>query len=234
MDASTINNILRQIAMDMAYQPGRQLNGYALIGDWPQLRNDNWGMSIDDYNAGHFWSRAWAAQGGDPDTLCGEFPVLFSENRRHYMECLDDDDIKQVWDLTVIDRIDCPGCPPHLERTGEQVKRDTLLILRALIKELYTYQLSEVDRNGTITFEWISQGRAAWINSQAGWEILDTIDHMSSHIDPDPIEINEWGNYPDMRGHYTSLKFWYCEPAPIEFNYKDKVLQALGTTECPC
>lgn len=234
MEQKTLQAIFKQIVTDMAYEPNTQVNTFAVIGEAPKLRLENFGVKYDHYLEGAFWSRTWVATGADPDKLTAEFPVLFAENREAELDDIHSEEITQPWTFLLIDRIECPDCPEPESRTPEQVKRNAMTMLRRFLAELYTYELWEIDRAGTLTYEWISRGRVEHYEGEAGVTPQAMVEDLESMIQPETVKITEWGDFPDMRGYFATVRFRICVPFSGGFNYKDPAFEELGSTECPC
>lgn len=232
MTRDILNSIFLQIVKDMAYNPGYQIDTYRLNDSNPNLAHNAFGSTYQDYLGGQFWSRTFAHSGSKKDNFCGSYPVLMAEGRDATIECIDDKKYCIDFAFLVIDKIPCEACPPHFTRNGMTVSTSVLTMLRAFLLELSTYKYYEIDRATVVTFEWMSDGRAAY-EEGLGNTLLER-DELLPDISTDSINIQEWGNYPDMRAWMATVKFCLCEPVALAFEYTEPVLSTLANTECAC
>lgn len=232
MTIQTLNNIFRQVVIDMAYAPGYQIDAYRYVDGYPDLAHQALGATYQDYLDGAFWSRKFVHAGADPNAFCAGFPVLFAESRDLTVECLDSQDLRIEYYFLVVDRIECESCPPYVTRTGATVSESVLAMLRAFLGELYTYGLYEVDRDSVITYEWMSSGRAAYEESLGNTTVLQ--EELLPDVAPDEIQISEWGEAPNQRAWMARVVFTLCEPVTLEFDYATPVVPGLASIECPC
>lgn len=231
MTRATLNNIFRQIVIDMAHAPGYQIDTYRTADGIPDLAHQAFGATFQDYLDGAFWSRRFYHAGADENTFCGGYPALFVEAKDMTAPDLDGQEIRMEYYFVVVDKIPCDDCPPWT-RSGTTVSDAVLAMLRAFLKELYAYALYEVDRDGTVTYEWMSAGRAAY---EVGLgNTADFIEDLVPDIDPDPVQISEWWNDHTTRGWMARLVFTLCEPVTLSFDYQTPVVPGLANTECPC
>lgn len=230
MTRSTLNNIFRQIVIDMAHNPGYQVDTYRLNDNNPDLNHAAFGSTYQDFLNGQFWSRSFVHAGADPNNFKGAFPVLMAESRDLSIECIDSNEMRIEYWFLVVDKLPCDHCPPHLTRNGQQVSDAVLDMLRSFLNELYTFRYYEVDRGGTVTYEWMSQGRAAYEEGLGNTVVFQ--DDLIPDISPERVTVQEWGNFIDMRGWMASVTFTLCEPVTLEFDYNTPVIPELGSTEC--
>lgn len=233
MTIDTLNTIFLQVVKDMKYNPGLQIDTYRLNDSNPDLNHGAFGSTYDDYLDGTFWSRKFEQTfRGDINQFCGSYPVLMAEYRDATPDDLDECCFTVPFFFVVVDKIACEDCPPKITRNGQKTKTNALLMLRAFIKELKTYQYYEVDRDGTVTYEWLSTGRKAYEEDQGS--ILVYVDSLIADIGIEEIPLTEWGNFLDKRGWMARINFTICEEPNIEFDYETPVIEGLANTECGC
>lgn len=220
--------MVRQVVIDMDYNPPYLVNSFAVVDQVPDIRHTSFGYNMEDYQAGRFWSRSWVNGGADVSQMCGEFPALFIENRIVTQDCPNSQDVEAVLWFVLVDKIKCEGCPPSILRTGSALKEYLRDSLRSILAEFYTYQLFEIDGN-PVTWEWMSEARAA---SDPRDKVMT--DDIVAMVSPDSLEIGDWGNYEEYRGQYAKLKIRFCWPTLSKFNYSNPVVPQLAYTKCPC
>ena len=224
--------IYKQIVIDMAYQEGLQINTIVIVDTPPEIRSESFGATYDHYLQGLFWSRAWVAKGADPNAILGDWPVLFAEQRTIEQECPDSIDVDVPWNFALIDKIECATCPTQENRTPPIVKNNTLRMLRAFIQELYTFQKWTVDKGSGTVEEWISEGRLQHYTSEPGITPIALQEDLASMVGVAPLTYREWGNFPDLRGYFTTMTFTICPTVGLTFNYKETNFEELATAIC--
>lgn len=232
MNEKILNDILRQIVVDMSYQPGLQVNAYAFSDRDPDLTNQSFGMTYEQFDAGYFWARSWVGSGASRSTICGQYPVLFAEPSSVRFDVAGDPDGEVRYNLLLIDEVGCDGCPDHGERSGRQVAANVRSMLLSIIDELIAYGRYIVTPDDGPPFEaWISENRI-----DAGLIDADTqiIGDLMSYVIPEPIDLQEWGNHPQRRGYYVTLRFRWCEPRRAVFSYRNDSPDTVGVVKCPC
>jgi hypothetical protein len=214
----------------MAHNPGYQIDTYRMNDDNPDLNHQAFGSTYQDYQDGYFWSRSFEHAGADPNNFCGGFPVLMAESRDLSIECLDSTEMQAEYYFVLIDKLPCDHCPPYVTRNGWTVSDAVLKMLRAFLDELYSYKYYEVDRGGTITFEWMSEGRADYEIDQGSTLLYNG--ELMPDISPERVNITEWGNFTNMRAYMARVVFNLCEPTGLTFDYATPVVPGLATNEC--
>jgi len=233
MTLENIEQISIQVVADMGYIKGQQINTVFIIDRMPDIRQDSLGATYKDFLDGRFWSREWVKTGANPTNLKAQWPILIIERQPIQIECMDSQDMTQTLAFLIIDQIGCDNCPQD-DRTGAQVSDSTLQMLRQFFLEAYSYQLCEVDRSpDPNTFEWLSEGRQDYYATQ-GLTIQATFEDYASFVNPNPIEVTEWGESDDIRGHFANIEFNICKSIPQNFNYNQATIDKLATTVCPC
>jgi len=235
MTIETLRQIFRQIVADTVYNPGKQINSFVFVDEAPALDHESFGASYVDFVDGVFYARTWVNQGADPNTIRGEHPVLFVEDTQSEVEDLDDPSQKTTISFLVIDKIPCESCPPNIRRTGNTVLQNTLLMLRAFLERLYTYELYEVDRDGNITYEWATPD---WIEQDETIDAFSSIDDIKGYIMPGPYTFARWGRFGMMgmaekRAYYTSLMFDLCQDDDTEYS-PTPIVSGIAKINCPC
>lgn len=226
----TLHNIFLQVVKDMAYDPPYQIDTFRLNENNPDFSSSSYGSTYQDYLSGAFWSRTFEHGGANPNEFCGGYPVLMAETDSMTIESLEDNRIAIEYWFLVVDKIPCEACPPHITRNGLTVSKGVIQMLRAFLNELLSYKYYEVDRDGTVTFEWMSEGRAAYEVSE-GNTVVET-DELLPDMGYEDIEIKQWGNDPNTRAWYAKIRFEICEPFTANFNYEQPVISKLAKVEC--
>ena len=215
----TFYHIARQAVIDMDYLPGVQINTFALVDGMPDLEGQSFGYGYSDFEHGYFWSRGWVLGGGDPNTIKGEFPVLFLE-----LNGTDLDNGDHEISLTLVDKIECESCPPELVRTGPTLTANLTRAARALLSEVNSYVLYDMGS----TLQWMSEGRAETV--ERGFEQ----DELSEYLDLTRVRIRPWGDYPGLRGITLNLTLTTCESGAAPFRYDTPVDPLVGAINCGC
>jgi len=235
INPETFKAILLQIVKDVGYEAGLRVNAYASVDNFPDLRAPAFGKSYEDALEGRYWSRDWHHGGKDSANMVAEFPALFVEWRNVELGHPSDLEGSTPFNLYLVDKIVCDTCPDRDLRTPEYLTSTTNRTLRMVLRELYSYCLYEVDRGGTITWEWISNGRAEYWESEAIVDGLELITDLEGGLQVDPILVKQYTNLPDFRVAHTVIKLDWCEDDINDnFNYQDVVVPALAYTRCPC
>jgi len=235
INPDTFKAILLQIVKDVGYEAGLRLNAYASVDNFPDLRAPAFGKSYEEYLAGRYWSRDWYNGGKDSAKMVAEFPALFVEWRDVELEHPADLEGATPFNLYLVDKIECETCPDRELRTPEYLTRSTNRTLRMVLRELYTYGLYEVDRGGTITWEWLSKGRADYWVAEGIVDDAALITDLEGGLQADPIRVKQYTNLPDFRVAHTVITLHWCEDEINEnFNYQDTVVADLAYTVCPC
>lgn len=223
----------------MAFAPGLQINTFALVDKVPDLQSNSFGKTYQDYLDGLVWGRKFVGGGADPNNMHLEFPVLFLEPGEGLTPCPGDEEWRQKWRLLVVDMIACEACPPGIKRNAEIVQANAKLMIRAFLKELYTYALYEIEIDAVTTFQWLSAGRLAYLEGEGATVIDGPLEDMPSVLNEtlnENIPIIEWGRpvYDKYIGAFTEIGTTFCESINLDFRYDVPVVEGLATTECPC
>lgn len=235
MDKNILISIFLQISKDMAYEAGLQINSFGVLDDPPDLVHDSFGFSYDDYNNGEFWSRVWEGNGADPAKVKGDFPVLFVEEGPTEISCIEETGYTVTWYIMVLDKILCETCPPEIVRTPLQVKANTWLMLRRWIAELVTYKYYQVDDNGDLSDQWLSAGRADYLESLPGVTVTDLgQNEFITDVQIDPVTIDEAGAWSEFKATRTKIEVYFCEDPGGSWNYKEPVIDKLAIIRRPC
>lgn len=236
MKQSDVPLIARQIVSQTAYQKGRQLNTYRNLTSPPKMTDSAFGASVQDYEAGQFWSRDWVAAGADPNTIRGGFPVLFSEARGGTFSA-DTIEVQQEWYFMVLDQVQCDTCP---DRHIAEVQRDSLQMLRHFVTELLTYEKWTVEKDGENFEMWISRQHAMQIDAHENSPItlLELQEDALEAIMEQVYEFREFiprqDEHPafNVAGYSVKVSITTCEPIGVETNYEDPNYETLGMTPC--
>jgi hypothetical protein len=213
--------ILLQAVKDMAYRPGRVVNGFALVDGMPKLDHISLGYTYEDFKAGRFWSRGWAAGGGDPSKIAVEYPVLMPELVRSRR--IGGKAIEHTVDLTLVDTL--TGQTPagaHCKRAGAAVYSGLLEMGLAIVSEAMGYGLWQSPEG---EFVWGAGGRIPGSYSDHNRQLSDYVT-LSDEVRP-------WGDYPHLRGLYMSLTLKECiDTEGVAFRYDQTEGTALGVVNC--
>lgn len=228
MTLESIRAIFKQMVIDMMYGD-LQVNSFVNITSDPKIREQSFGASYEDYQAGDFWARDWVNQGADPGTIAGTFPVLFYENRRVEMYLNQDEQSDRVYvNLLLLDKFEL-GCCDTSGRimTRARVFDRLVATMRSLILRLEQTKVYAVDDH----FEYITSSKAQYYDDN-GKEvkfirILDLIDT--------PVTISEWGNNPDIVGVWCEMSFTLClDTEQPEYRDDAEVVEGVAINRCPC
>lgn len=234
MTPNDLTAIFKQIIIDQAYYPGRQINTFRVTDQMPPLHHDSLGGTYTEFLEGNFWSRTWVNQGADPEKITGEYPVLFVEQQELGLQPLEPDLITACFYLLFLDKLPCDSCPPNVSRSPAAVKENTVLMARDFLSELFTFALYEVEDGAGITYQWLSAGRQAWLETQPGIIGIDFVRDLLTDFSEQEVRIGAWGTDPAIRGTYMRICFSLCWPIAPAYNYKNEILPQLATTVCPC
>lgn len=217
--------ILRQIVIDYPHSDeGRQMQSYALVYDWPDLRTPSWGKTYQDYLAGHFWARAWENAGANPDTIAGQFPALFVEPGDVSVSQSPEVDVNRFTLLFVAQK-DCEGCGV---RSAEEVRHNLVAMIKAFFEELGTYSKITIDDVDM----WASSGRREYLITEGA-----TVDEYHEGIQAylpawNQYQIKNWLGMPDLVGAYVEIELESCEEPGINFVYDHPVIDKLAVVRC--
>lgn len=234
MNEEILNNILRQIVIDMAPIPGRQVNAYAFIDRDPDLSGQSFGQTYEQYEAGYFWARSWVGAGASKSTFCGQYPVMFVEPGSARFDCPGDSEGVFPFNILIIDEIGCDGCPDHGKRSARQVAANVRSMLAAVITELSSfgkYIITDPDDLQPSTV-WMSAGRAETPDMVPFDPEIST--DMIGVLEPEPYTVQEWGNHPKRRAYFATLSFRWCLFDDGQFDYTNRTPDQVGVVNCPC
>ena len=228
-----IFSISRQIYIDFDYEVGLQPQTYGRVDVDPNLSSASFGYTYADFVRGEFHSRPWVNGGANPDEIKAAFPVIFAELLAPTPSGYGENSDRLTVGFLFIDKLSCEDPETGSTRSGTMVTTNLYRLGRAFMRELITYALYEVRREGEITtYEWLSEGRMEHLKG-AG-HLLNLIDRLEPYLVDEPDRFSRWGNYPDLRGLVTSVVFDFCAPENLSFRYDTPTVTQLANVNCPC
>jgi len=252
MGITEIYKIWRQIVIDSPHRSEGQLNSFAVIDNLNQLNSATTEMSFNDYKAGWFWSRKTENKGAQAKILM-EYDLLYLETVKS-SNMTSPFSVETCHDLfvSVASPAECTDC----KRTVPEIDDRNLFNLRTAIKEFFTYGMYTVsyDTMGFLDGEplgffdgdewqylnggndadlWMSEGRAAYLNSIDGFTVKGPKRVMTSYVNPGPLEIFQGGKYVDnLRVKTVQLVICDCYSEDQSFKYEEPTTKKLLMLKC--
>lgn len=234
MNRKLLIQILKQIVVDFAYSPEKQINSFVLLNKPIDLLNTAFGATYSDYLSGHFWSRKWVNMGANTSDVQGQFPLLSVEQRTTVLNSILSNSRTFDVYLMVADKLTCENCANRYDRTPEQVNTNTSEMLHAYLSELATYGKYRVVIDGDESDVWMSEGRANYLydNDLVDSEPLLMTEMSDMLLVNDSYRISELKLQDGYFGYGLKLLIDGCEGNDIVFNYASVPLSTIAQTVC--
>lgn len=231
MTKAQLHAIIKQAIIQMGYSEGIQINTFFQIDRFPDLNNEALGANMSDFNDGRFWSRDWANSGADPNAICAQWPIAIIEDQDITAPDLNYDAYILTIDLVLLDRVGCDTCPDFEKRTAAKVQDNMFNSIRALIKEIMSYQYVEIEDGGETRMEWASEGLQAYYQTQ-DQRILNQMDSFETSITTQTFTFTERGIGDQIRGWGITLQLELCEQPDAPWKYPISSPTPISTQLC--